>query len=109
MEKVITIILCSFLLTGCTGLVKPSCGEKPVYKRYDISMPVRPELQSGNLTNQSTEGQVARAYENDLINLTEYALKLENLLAPIAVEEGSYNLEPTEELPKEDNPWYRFW
>lgn len=95
MEKIILVLTLSLLLIGC-GLtpVKPEEGVQAVYKRYDIVMPERPELNSDKLGQSSTPGQVARAYELDLINITEYALKLENLLAPIVESESGYDVEP---------------
>ena len=91
----IAIALAFILLTGCSGLVKPTSGEKAVYKRYDITMPTRPELTVDTLTSSSTNGEATRAYELDLINMIQYSLQLENILAPIAKSEGSFDVQPT--------------
>jgi hypothetical protein len=58
------------------------CAEVPVYKPYTIDMPERPQLMS-SVTLQS-EGLVVRAVSNDLSVLSEYALKLENLLKSVS-------------------------
>lgn len=99
MEKIIISGLCLFLI-GCgnNNLVKPEPGTKAIYKRYNIVMPIRPDLEVSDLTPQSTIGETARAYENDLLNLIEYSLQLENILYPIANSEEEYPLEPVKPL-----------
>ena len=91
----IVLALAFIFLTGCAGLIKPSCGEQAVYKQYDITMPTRPELTVDTLTNNSTTGEATRAYEIDLINMIQYSLQLENILAPIAKDQSSFDVQPT--------------
>lgn len=66
---------------GCTACnpVKPDdvCADRPIYKAYNIDLPARPKLTSGN---QISEGDTVRAVEEDMSLLAEYAEKLENLL-----------------------------
>lgn len=94
MEKLV-LVFTFLILTGCANLVKPEHADKAVYKRYDITMPDRPTLNVDELTPNSTIGQAARAYELDLINITEYALKLENILKPIAESESGFEVKET--------------
>lgn len=88
MEK-LALLFISLFLVGCasTPLVKPVCGEKPVFKKYDITMPDRPVLQVDQLSPNSSIGEAARVYELDLANMIEYALQLENVIKPIAEEQ----------------------
>lgn len=94
MEKII-LALCVLILTGCSTLVKPQCGELAVYKKYEIQMPARPELMVESLNSNSSIGESTRAYELDLINMIEYSKQLENILAPIADSESNYDVDPT--------------
>lgn len=102
MGKVITATALTLLLTGCFGgeLVKPECGEKAVYKKYDITMPVRPALETLKLKDSSTDGEVARAYENDIIDLATYAKQLENILDPIVNGQKDTELKTVPEAAK---------
>jgi hypothetical protein len=89
MEKIILACLLAVAVTGCAGkrtLVKPVCADKAIYKKYDIAMPARPELVVKQLKSNSDIGEVARAYELDLLNMTEYSLQLENILTPIVTD-----------------------
>lgn len=113
MEKVI-ILVSALMLTGCFGdkLVKPNCGETAVYKKYNITMPPRPALQTSELPGNATAGQTARAYENDLVNMVEYALQLENILDPIVKGEETTELTTVpgsaEEPVKEESSWWKW-
>lgn len=92
MEKLAAVFACLFLVGCATPLVQPACGEKPVFKKYDIVMPDRPVLQVDQLTDKSTIGEAARVYENDLANVLEYALKLENVIKPIAEDQKTNDI-----------------
>jgi hypothetical protein len=97
MEKIILILVCCLMLTGCLeDIVKdPVCADKPVYRQYDINVPPRPPLNNlEGLTNSSTPGQVVRAYELDTTVIMEYAISLENLIKPIANKEAILPIEP---------------
>lgn len=110
MEKII-ILSAALLLTGCfsTSPVKPNCGETAVYKKYNITMPTRPVLETGELHSNATAGQIARAYENDLVNMVEYALQLENIIDPIAKGEEELKLDTVPESPKEEKSFWKWW
>lgn len=110
MEKITTLALV-LMLSGCswfTSLQKPEHADKAIYKRYEIVMPVRPSLEIEKQNENSSVGELVRSYEIDLTNMMEYSLQLENLLAPIVVEEGSYEVEPIQPLPS-SKPWYKLW
>ena len=98
MEKIIISALCIFLIGCGNNLVKPESGTKAIYKRYNIVMPIRPDLEVSELSEQSSIGEAARAYENDLLNIIEYSLQLENILKPIVDSEDEYPLEPVKPL-----------
>ena len=83
------------VLSGCFGPKKPVtpvCADLAVYKSYDINMPDRPELTVDKLATDASTGMVARAYERDLINVIEYAVKLENILVPIVEDQDTINI-----------------
>lgn len=101
------------MLTGCFGggeLVKPNCGEKAIYKKYEITMPVRPDLNVSKLGDKSTDGEVSRAYELDVINLATYAKQLENILDPIVNDQKDIVVEPTADpAPAEEKKNWWNW
>lgn len=112
MEKIITACILTIGLSGCFGskLTKPECIERPVYKKYDITMPERPQLEIETLRQNSTNGQATRAYELDALSLAEYAVKLENILKPIAEDNAKIpDLVPTEDVPVEKKETGRWW
>jgi len=95
MEKIIISIAALFVLVGCgSNPVTPTPGTKAIYKRYDIELPKRPELQVDELDSKSPIGESVRAYQNDLTNVIEYSLQLENILEPISKSEKGYEVAP---------------
>lgn len=110
MEKIISLALI-LMLSGCswfTSLQKPEHADKAIYKRYEIVMPTRPNLEISKADDSTSTGQLVRYYELDLTNMIEYSMQLENLLNPIVIEEGSYDVEPIQPLPP-SKPWYKLW
>jgi len=94
MEKIIILVLL-VMLSGCTWFTKPVepvCGDTVIYKSYDITMPERPLLTIDNLGPETTNGEAARAYEEDLLNVIEYTIKLENILDPIVTDQSKINI-----------------
>ena len=97
MEKIIFSLVALTVLVGCaSNPVDPVPGTKAIYKRYDIELPKRPELQVDDLNNKSPIGESVRAYQIDLTNLIEYSLQLENILDPIATSEKGYEVAPVD-------------
>lgn len=112
MGKIIAALTLALLLVGCGGgeLVKPNCGDRAIYKKYDITMPSRPELETMKLTNSSSDGEVSRAYELDIVSLATYAKQLENILDPITKDQKDIAVEPTTEptKPAETKHWWNW-
>ena len=79
MKKVILAAMVLFLV-GCTTTVYV-----PVWTAPKFDKPVRPVLVSDG---KGTQGEVARKANLDFINMTEYDLKLENLLKAIEAQSG---------------------
>lgn len=100
MGKIIVVAIL-VLLSGCslfqTRPEQEAPADRAVYRRYTITMPERPVLNVETLGSNSTVGQAVRAYELDLINVTEYALKLENIITPIATSEQALGVQPQAE------------
>jgi hypothetical protein len=75
-----TALICVAIFLVACNPVRPDqpCGDIPVWKAPQIDVPERPTLRG------STEGlQTIRLMELDVIDLTQYSIKLENIINTI--------------------------
>jgi hypothetical protein len=85
-------ILVVLALSGCAS-TEPKIVEIPVWTPPHITMPKRPVLTSDG---SGDAGSVVRKVENDLINVSEYAAELENLIDSIVNQPVPTALQKTE-------------
>ena len=74
------ILLTPLLLIGCASTKQPVCAEIPVFEKPKIVMPDRPVLRS---TGTKSDAETVRDTHMDMIDLKDYAIQLENILAPL--------------------------
>jgi len=81
--KTILLLISCLILNGCaswTKTPKDPCADRPIYKPYQIEVPVRPNLMSSSSNETTSAGELVRTVEKDYMLLQEYAQKLENLI-----------------------------
>lgn len=85
MKKIIMTIAIASLISGCS-MFQPT--KVQVWTPPKFEMPVRPQL---TCDGTGTDGEVARKLSIDMLNMTEYTKKLENLLNTLKTQSNGQN------------------